>query len=394
MRKKMTDRGVAALRPRAKLYAVSDPELTGLWIRIYPTGGKSFVAIVRDPERKQKWVKIGRTDAMTIDQAREQAREVLRRARAGLPAFEPKAESVGAIVENWRKRHVQANRLISAPEINRLLDTHILPAWRDRELIAIRRSDIAALLDKIEDGHGKHAADACLTVVRSVMSWYAVRHDAYAPVVIKGMRRRLPHTIARARILSDDELRGIWQAAESSGVFGALVRMCLLTAQRSRKVAGMKWSDIENGAWTVPCGPREKSTGGTLVLPPLALAIIEAQPRLATNPHVLAGRGAGPSRAWSAGKRAIDAKLPPGVPQWQLHDLRRTARSLMSRAGVSSDIGERCLGHAIPGIRGIYDKHSFKDEKAEALAKLATLIESIVHPRANVVPLPLRARSQ
>ena len=193
------------------------------------------------------------------------------------------------------------------------------------------------------------------------MGWHAVRCDGYTPPIVKGMRRRLPHSIARARVLSDDELRGIWQAAEASGTFGALVRMCLLTAQRSRKVAAMKWSDIEDGAWTVPCGPGEKGTGGTLVLPPLALNIIAAQPRLASNEHVFSGRGTGPYRGWTAGKAALNAKLPKETPQWQIHDLRRTARSLMSRAGVLSDIGERCLGHSVGGVEGIYEGR-LKDE--------------------------------
>ena len=387
MRKRLTDRGVAALKPRANAYPYPDPELAGHFIRVQPTNAKTFYAVARNPAGKQIWTKIERTDVMLIANARKMVREIVPRVRAGLPAFEPKAESFGAIVESWRKRHVEANGLISAPEINRLLDSHILPAWRDRELVSIRRSDIATLLDHVEDLHRTHAADATLAIVRSIMTWYAVRHDDYVPPFVRGMRRRLPHSIARARVLSDDELRGIWKASETSGTFGALIRMCLLTAQRSRKVAGMRWADIEDGAWTVPCGPREKGTGDVLALPPLALNIIEARPRLASNPFVFAGRATGPYRGWTAGKAALDAKLPPGVPQWQIHDLRRTARSLMSRAGVSSEHAERVMGHAIPGVEGIYDRHHYRDEKADALVRLAALIEAIVHPRANVVPM-------
>jgi integrase len=194
---------------------------------------------------------------------------------------------------------------------------------------------------------------------------------------------------ARARILDDTELRNIWRAAESNGTFGAIVRMCLLTAQRSRKVAAMTWADFsdEEGTWSVPKEPREKDTGGTLVLPDVALAIIRNQSRLAGNPHVFAGRGCGPSRAFSAGKTALDAKLPPGTPPWTIHDLRRTARSLMSRAGVSSEHAERVMGHAIGGIEGVYDRWHYRDEKANALERLAALIDGIVHPRDNVRPM-------
>jgi hypothetical protein len=59
----------------------------------------------------------------------------------------------------------------------------------------------------------------------------------------------------------------------------------------------------------------------------------------------------------------------------------------MSRAGVNSDIAERCLGHALPGVRGIYDRHKYEVEMLAAYERLATLIESIVNPTPNVVPM-------
>jgi integrase len=76
------------------------------------------------------------------------------------------------------------------------------------------------------------------------------------------------------------------------------------------------------------------------------------------------------------------------LPRWTLHDLRRTARSLMSRASVPSDHAERCLGHVLPGIRGTYDRHEYLAEKRHAFAALAALVERIVNPpTANVVAL-------
>jgi integrase len=75
------------------------------------------------------------------------------------------------------------------------------------------------------------------------------------------------------------------------------------------------------------------------------------------------------------------------LPRWTLHDLRRTARTLMSRAGVDPDHAERALGHVIPGVRGTYDLHSFEDEKRRAFDALASLIERIVDPQPNVMPL-------
>jgi integrase len=393
MRKTLSDKGIAALKPRPKRYAYADPELRGHYVRVTPAGVKSFAAIASTPDGRQVWTTIGAADVITVGQAREQARVILQRVRAGLPAVEPKAETFGEVVANWRKRHVERNGLRSRDEIVRLLERHILPAWGEREFTTIRKSDIAALLDRIEDDRGARTADYCLSIIHSVMHWLAARHDDYNPPVVRTMRRQSTKAQARERILSDDELRAIWTAAKASGTFGAILQLCLLTAQRSRKVTAMRWADISNvGEWTIPKAPREKDTGGILVLPELALAIIRAQSRLGDNPYVFAGRGAGAFRGFSKSKRRFDAMLPPGTPDWVIHDLRRTARSLMSRAGVRPNIGERVLGHVIGGVEGVYDRHAYKGEKAGALAQLAALIEGIVHPRDNVTPMVKRTK--
>src|SRR5262249_18398635 len=76
---------------------------------------------------------------------------------------------------------------------------------------------------------------------------------------------------------------------------------------------------------------------------------------------------------------------------WVIHDLRRSARSLMTRAGVEPDHAERALGHIIPGVRGVYDRHHFRDEKRAAFEALATQVERIINPPAgNVVTLHSR----
>jgi integrase len=72
---------------------------------------------------------------------------------------------------------------------------------------------------------------------------------------------------------------------------------------------------------------------------------------------------------------------------WRLHHLQRTARSLMSRAGVNPDIAKRCLGHVIGGVRGVYDRHKFVEEMRHAFEALATQIERIVLPVENVVAM-------
>jgi integrase len=207
------------------------------------------------------------------------------------------------------------------------------------------------------------------------------------------MGRADPEKKARDRILTDDELRAVWKAAEANGTFGALVRMLLLTAQRLDKVISMKWTDIspmkwpanDPAVWTIATAPREKENAGALQLPAAALTILEALPRFADNAYVFAGQGGRHISKSGKYKNIFDAKLPAGMERWTLHDLRRTARSLMCRAGVSSEHAERVMGHSIGGVEGIYDRYAYMDEKAEALAKLTNLIDSIVNP--HVAPM-------
>jgi integrase len=394
MRRTLTDKGIATLKPRAARYAFPDPELRGLWIRVQPSGQKSFVTVARDPNGKQIWSTIGATDLLSIDEARGKAREAISRVHAGLPAFEApptKPDSFEDIAEQWLKRHGEAKQLRSLKNIKRLLRVHVYPKWSERPFLDIKRSDVAALLDHVEDNHGARQADLVLTVIRSVMNWFATRYDDYNPPVVRGMRRQDPKAHSRARILTDDEIRRVWKAAEGAGRFGAILRLCLLTAQRRTVVATMRWENLFGDKWTIPQMPREKENAGLLQLPRAALDIIRAQPQLVGNPYIFGMRQDKPFSGFSVTKTKFDEELP-GLEPWVIHDLRRTARSLMSRAGIRPDIAERVMGHAINGVEGIYDRHSYADEKRDALAALANLIEGIIRPRDNVTPIRKRAK--
>jgi integrase len=293
------------------------------------------------------------------------------------------------VAEQWLRRHVAAKGLLSEVEIRQRLERHIYPKFQNRPFAEIRRSDVAALLDDVQDNYGPRAADHVLEVVRRIMNWYAARNDGYVVPLVRGMRRWNPTENARERILDDDEIRLLWKATESHGQFGGFVRLALLTASRREKLATMRWSDIsEDGVWTISTASREKGTAGELKLPQAALDIIHAQPKLGDNPFVFAaGRGNTHISGYSKFKKALDAKLPANMPGWSLHDLRRTARSLMSRADVRPDIAERVLGHKQQGVKAVYDRHAYFDEMGGALAKLATLVDNIINPRDNVAVL-------
>ena len=373
-RKSLTDAGVYALSPRPAPYP--DPELPGHYIRVRPTGIKTFVAVARSQSGKQIWHTIGPSTLYTVVEAREKAREAIKAIREGKDRTA--SETFEVVAENWFKRHVEKEKLISAAQVRSCLDRQLIPAWRGRDFTSIRRTDVAKLLDSVEDASGPVAADSALAAVSKICNWYATRHEDYSSPIVRGMRRSNPKTRARSRILDDDEIREVWRVAEANGTFGAFVQVALLTAQRREKIVTMRWCDLANdGEWSIPRFEREKGTAGFLVLPKAALDIINAQPRFASNPYVFAGIGNRYMQGISGRKAQFDAKLN-GVAPYVIHDLRRSAKSLMSRARVLPHVSERVLGHAMEGVEGIYDRHSYREEKAHALRLLAGLIEKIL----------------
>lgn len=387
-RRTLTDAGVKRLT--ADKHNHPDPELSGHYVRITPAGVRSFACVARDPAGKQVWFTLGRCDSLSITDARELAKAARARIKAGLPPREPEPEPEAAPVTfaseaaDWFKREMEGRRH-SAAEVQRILDRQILPAWGTRPFTSIRRGDVSALLDHIEDAHGKRSADYALAIVRRLMNWHATRTEGYVNPIVKGMGRG--GTVKRERILTDAELRAVWAATAGPGAFNGIVRMLLLSGQRREQVAAMRWSDLDaEGVWCVPQEARGKGTGGALRLPAAALAIVEGQPRVEGSAYVFGG-GAAPFSGWSKAKAALDGRS--GTSAWTLHDLRRTARSLMSRAGVRPDVAERVLGHVIPGVEGIYDRHTYAAEKGHALAALARLVAEVIDgaPAGNVVSL-------
>jgi len=194
------------------------------------------------------------------------------------------------------------------------------------------------------------------------------------------MRRTNPQERARERILTDDEIRAVWNAA--TGAYGNVVRFLLLTAQRREKVAAMRWSDLDGNVWTIRTEEREKGNARELVLPEAAMEVLGERGENLVFP----GKGGKQISGWSKHKARLDGLS--GVRAWVLHDLRRTARSLMSRAGVRPDIAEHVLGRALVGIKRVYDRHQYREEKADALHRLASLLSLILNPPAgNVVKI-------
>ena len=322
-------------------------------------GGSKTFRVLTYVNGKPKTHWLGKYPTMTVSQARAAAMDYWHDPKK----FVAKAakNSFKQVAENWIKRHVDENQLRSKPEIERMLNKYVYPKFGSKRFLEIDREHINDLLDGIVDNHGRSQADAVLAVIRGICNWYAARSSHYVNPIVRDMKRdkRKSKIKARKRFLNDNEIRMVWEAADACGSFGDLVKLALLTGQRrgrfGEKSTAMRWSEIStDGLWVFNREERRKSTADQIKLPAMALALIAEQPKIDGNPFVFPGGPKGPFNHFSQGMDEL-RKLLPDMPRWTLHDLRRTARKLMTRAGVRPDVGELALGHSIKGIQEIYD---------------------------------------
>jgi hypothetical protein len=374
--KRLDDDGVANLKPKAKRQTLPDPELRGHYIRVTPNGSKSFWVVARDPNGKQVWRMVG-TPPMLIADAREKALGMLRGIRSTVLLEAEESPTFDGVAASWFERQMVKKELRSERTIRGLLKQHLKPAFAGMLFTDLKRKHVSVMLDHVEDSSGARTADYCLSILSSICKWYTTRDDDYVSPIVPGMSRREKGSRSRSRILTDDELRALWAV---NGLFGNFTKFALLTAQRKDKLMTMRFADVVDGVWNIPLEKRAKGTGESLRLPKLALDIIEQQ-RLTNgaSPFVFAEATGSPRSKLGRLKKAFEA-ANPDWPQWQLHDLRRTVRSLMASVGVPERHAEEVMGHKQGGVLGTYDRHRYLDEKGRALDVLAGKLRDIVAP--------------
>jgi integrase len=412
MRQKLTPAFVMKVTPVDTNQIYWDAELRGFGLLVLPSGEKRYVIQYRAAGRSRR---LTFKPGLTLTDARKEAKAKLGDVAKGKdPLAERRrqegeaANTLKAVTEEFLKREAGMKRdadgkatfsgkLRSAPQRLQIFERLVYPVLGGRQIDSIKRKEIVRMLDRIEDENGPSMAHLTLAFLSKLFNWHASRDDEFKSPIVRGMGRVKPGEHARDRVLSDDELRAVWQAAESmSGPFGRYVRFLVLTATRRDEAADMRRDEIFNGDWIVPADRMKGKRDHLVPLSAAAKAIIDGMPKL--GPYVFTSDGRGPIRGFTKRKAKFDdavlaelGKHDPEaktLPNWTLHDLRRTARSLMSKAGVEADIAERCLAHKIGGVRGIYDRYAYHKEKAHAFEALAAMVDRIVNPpAANVVSL-------
>jgi integrase len=396
---KLTTKTIENLRPGTARLEIPDALMPGLYLVLQPSGARSWAVRYRYAGRTRKHT-VGAWPAIDLATARRLAAKALRAVAEGKDPGHTKSETraaapdtVGRVVEEFLERHVRRNcRPRTIAERERQFRNHVLPRWRGRLVSDIGKRDVVKLLDEVMDA-GPVAANRLRTTLATFFAWCLAR-DIIQATPMTGVRApAVEHT--RARVLTDDELVLVWRAAEQIGFpFGNVVRLLILTGQRRSEVAGMQWSelDLEQALWTLPGARVKNARQHTVPLSDPAIAILEAVPRIYTPCVFTSGKG---TVAYTDGKQAIDALLPPDLPHWTLHDVRRTTVTRMADIGVQPHVIEAVINHVSghkAGTGGIYNRSTYAIERRAALSRWADYVLALAAGRgSNVVSFPIGA---
>jgi integrase len=373
MRGAITKRSVEALPAGATLH---DTQIAGFLARRLPSGAVSYGYRYR-ANGKQPLLALGVHGSITATDARRLAQRAAGRLAGGHDPQEERnahrakvANSVNTVLDQFLARYVRAKGLRSADGIEATFRLHVRPAIGGTSVYDVTRSMIIGMLDAVEDASGPVAAHSAYKFTAQAFGWWALRDERFRSPIVRGMGRVRVSERARKRVLDDQEIRDLWAALDIvKGVPPCLpnyVRGLLLSGRRRDELAKMRWEEVSEGLWVIP--PERSKTKGEIVQPMTPAFRELLGPERSAGYVFSASEPKYPLGALSRHKKALDAAIAqireaagrPAMPPWRWHDLRRTARTLLSRlsrAGVLPDIAEMVLGHAPPGglVRRTYD---------------------------------------
>jgi integrase len=392
---RITKRAVDALRAADRPALLWDDELPGFGVRALPSGVKSCFLQYRTVDGRLRWLTLGRHGPMTPDQARRRAlQEKAAVGRGADPSGERLARrrepTVADVAERYLAEHVaRHNRASTAAEMRRLVDKRIKPALGGTRIGALSRSAIKAWHQAMAGTpYEANRALACLSKMLSLAAGdWELRPDN--PCI--GIKR-FPER-ARERFLSAAELAALGEALarhDGSPFVTAAIKLLVFTGARRSEILGLQWQwiDFARGEARLP----DSKTGAkTVHLPPPALEVLAALPRIEGNPHVIAGGKPGAPLANLEGPWRAIRKMA-GLDDVRLHDLRHAFASIAASSGMGLPIIGKMLGHTQAQTTARY-AHLASDPVKAAAATVAGRIAAAMaggRPSATVRPLERR----
>lgn len=345
---------------------------------------------------KQRFLTIGpHGSPWTPERARKEAKRVLGLVADGKDPADEKnqaalqaADTLRRIAEEYLKHAKQKQRPKTYSETQR----YLLGDWKSLHSVSvfrIRRRDVAARIVEIATAQGPVAATRARAALSAMFNW-AIRDGLDIPANPVTGTNRPARPQSRERVLTDGELKAIWLACGDDD-YGRIVRLLILTAQRRDEVGAMRWTELAGNAWTIPGQRTKNHREHTVPLSPQALTLIEAQSHRNDRDFIF---GDGPRRlgdtqrgfsGWSKAKAALDERIVDAqgkpLPAWTIHDLRRTAATMMAdKLGVLPHIIEAVLNHISghrAGVAGVYNRARYEAEMRAALCAWGDYVEGL-----------------
>lgn len=411
---RFTTKRLDALHPTDKQFELSKPG--GLRVRVYSSGRLAFVWRYREPAGKQRVLTLGTSPAVGLAQARialakakatrgtgpAEARNDTRRERRRLAVESAAAQTLADVAAQYRddlaaRVQRQERSAVSLYEARRLLTKHVLPTLGAERAAEVARQDVRTLLRKVAAAASPTMADKVLVVLRAVLN--AALEDDLITANPATRIRKMVGRVDRDRVLGDAEIAAVWAELDRrvDEPLSWAVKLALVTAQRRGSVVTARWSDIDLDQllWTIPRGSFKGGRAAHVVpLSSLAVDVLEALRRKTGGlPVLFPGQQLDRSpHPGSLSRYAQTVIRAAGIPDARTHDLRRTASTLMGRAGVTLADIKSVLGHSGGGdVTLIYDRFDRMPERTAALERLADTLRNACRlpgsRTADVIPL-------
>src|SRR6516162_10742975 len=406
MTRKLTETAVRrAGVPTIGQTMIWDQAVTGFALRILPGGSRTFWFQYRTSggrSGKNRMVRIGSWPTVSLNAARKAARDLAGQVARGQDPAAKRQEAKRRDSSTLRhllaadgeyERHLKHRHIVNAKVIISGLNRG-LHRLMSKDVADLTRQDFVSAIATIEAVGKPGAAQDLRKFARTFLEWCVSSGRAHSNV-LAGLRQpkrsraeRLKAAANGGRALSDDEILKLWQSADSFGSFGGLVRLALLTALRRGELAQIERArDIL--ADRIVVRPEHAKTGAQHEVPltDLMHEVIAGAPVTTSKllfPSVVTG---GRIKGWT--KLVAKLRQVSGV-DFRLHDLRRTARTLMSRLGVAEDLAELAIGHVRADLIARYNKDEAWEGRCDAFARVSTHVESLIGAREGAAVIPLR----
>jgi len=388
----LTDTALKALKPKAKTYTLADER--GLYVEVFPTGGVVWRFRYRINGKQEK-LTLGKYPALTLKNARIKRDEAAEAAAMGTSPAQQKqlakvaaadATTVVEFGERYFREIVSKDRQdVSIPR--RYFDKSIVPAIGNKPVRDVTTEDVRAIIWKKKDEGFDAAAGSIRGVLKRMLDYAMTAGLVTINPVLALPMRHVHKAKSRERALSPDEIRSFLRAAFESNIrrqFKLALHLILLTMVRKSELLKARWEhvDFERAEWHIPVENSKTGKPHIVFLSKQAVALFRELHNLASGSElVLPGRGSlTKTFAQNAINNALKVALAgQSIPAFTIHDLRRTASTLLHENGWASDVVEKALNHTIGGVRGVYNRAEYEPQRREMLQFWADYVEQLAN---------------